>query len=379
MSPGGDSPSRAKGAAPRCILMTLDAVGGVWRYAIDLCKALGAIDFVLVGLGPAPSQGQQLEVARLPNAQLIWLDEPLDWMAAREEELEPLAGRLAHLAARHKADLLHLNLPSQASLLEVDCPIIVVSHSCVATWWQAVKGGRLPEQWRWQETCNRAGFEAADMVLAPSRSHADLLARCYGPIRRLRVVANATGAAPSGASDKQPFVFAAGRWWDEGKNGLVLDRAARSCTWPVVMAGSCRNGQGQAVALSHARQVGELAHQETQELIGRAGIVASPSLYEPFGLVALEAARAGAALVLADIPTYRELWDGAAVFADPRDASSFACAINRFAVSPDLRAEFGWRAARGAERFSLQAQADAVRDAYLSAAGTRLTQAATVA
>jgi glycosyltransferase involved in cell wall biosynthesis len=377
MSPGSHLP--AHGAAPRRILMTLDAVGGVWRYAIDLCKALGAIDYVLVGLGPAPSQGQLREVARLPNAHLIWLDEPLDWMAAREEELEPLAGRLAHLAASHKADLLHLNLPSQACGLRMECPVLVVSHSCVVTWWQAVKDSRLPEQWRWQEKRNRNGFEAADMVLAPSRSHADLLTRCYGPIERLRVVANGTGAAPGGASEKHPFVFAAGRWWDEGKNGIALDEAARTCAWPVVMAGACRNGQAQAVELSHARHVGELSYQETQDMIGRAAIVASPSLYEPFGLVALEAARAGAALVLADIATYRELWDGAALFADPRDASGFARAIDEFASRPELRAEFGLRAARRAERFSLQAQADAICDAYRAAGRTRATQSATAA
>ena len=59
----------------------------------------------------------------------------------------------------------------------------------------------------------------------------------------------------------------------------------------------------------------------------------------------LEAASAGCALVLSDIPTFRELWDGAALFVDPRDAQGFARAIeDRIADLPD-RIDAGRRAA----------------------------------
>ncbi len=51
--------------------------------------------------------------------------------------------------------------------------------------------------------------------------------------------------------------------------------------------------------------------------MGEAAIFAHPARYEPFGLAVLEAAMAGCALVLGDIPTLRELWDGAAVFVAP--------------------------------------------------------------
>lgn len=355
---------------PSRILMTLDAVGGVWRYALDLCKAMDAYgcEFVLVGLGPEPSEAQQAEAARLPNGQLLWLDEPLDWMAARESDLDALPTRLVSLADRFGVDLLHLNLPSQAARLPTSRPVVAVSHSCVATWWRAVKKTPLPEEWRWRREFNREGLDAADLVLVPSRSHADQLARCYGPLERLRVVPNATTAPVSAAGRKESFVFAAGRWWDEGKNGLVLDAAAASCRWPVLMAGACRNAHGQSVTLSCAQALGERPHHEVADLMARAAIVVSPSLYEPFGLVALEAARAGAALVLADIRTYRELWDGAALFADARDPAAFANALDRLGAGPALRAELGAEASRRAQRFSLEAQAGAVLDAYRAAA-----------
>ena len=55
--------------------------------------------------------------------------------------------------------------------------------------------------------------------------------------------------------------------------------------------------------------------------MARAAIFVSSSVYEPFGLAVLEAAGSGAALVLSDIPTFRELWDEAALFAPPGDAA----------------------------------------------------------
>ncbi|MFZ0018548.1 MAG: hypothetical protein WAL10_14570, partial [Acetobacteraceae bacterium] len=59
---------------PKRILMTLDAVGGLWRYSVDLARCLAAegIECVLVGVGPAPSEAQQRECCDLGNVTLIW-------------------------------------------------------------------------------------------------------------------------------------------------------------------------------------------------------------------------------------------------------------------------------------------------------------------
>ncbi len=64
-------------------------------------------------------------------------------------------------------------------------------------------------------------------------------------------------------------------------------------------------------------------------------IFVSTSLYEPFGLAVLEAAQAGCPLVLSDIATFRELWDGAAIFFPPGDASP---SPSRSATSPPIPA-----------------------------------------
>lgn len=69
--------------APRRILLTTDAVGGVWTYTLDLARSLFAegVAVELVVLGPAPSLGQQHEAASIDGLKLTTLDLPLDRMA----------------------------------------------------------------------------------------------------------------------------------------------------------------------------------------------------------------------------------------------------------------------------------------------------------
>jgi glycosyltransferase involved in cell wall biosynthesis len=351
---------------PRRVLMTVDAVGGVWRYAMDLGSGLAAAgtEIVFVGLGPRPSLAQRDEADRI--GKLLWLDLPLDWLATDEAELAAIPDALARVAEEHDVDLLHLNLPSQAAGLRLDRPVLVVAHSCVVTWFAAVRGTDVPAPWAWQRDLNARGLHAADAVLVPSRSHGRAVEASYGSLRRLTVVANAT-AHHAGTAHKQPVVAAAGRWWDEGKNGATLDRAAGFTDWPVLMAGATRGPNGAACDLRNARALGQLSGPQVRSLIGSAGIVASPSLYEPFGLVALEAASAGAALVLADIPTYRELWSGAALFVPPRDADAWTATINGLAADDAEREMLGARASARARLFNLEAQREAVLAAYAGA------------
>lgn len=345
------------------VLMTVDAVGGVWRYAMELARGLMAHDvgIVFAGLGPQPSPEQAEEAGRL--GRLVWLDEPLDWIAPDEASLKGLPEKLCRLASEEGADLLHLNLPSQAAEMDTRLPVLVVSHSCVVTWWNAMRSGRLPAEWAWMKRQNAAGMKRADAVVAPSGSHAQALGRCYGDQPRISVVHNTISAFLQGM-EKEPFVFAAGRWWDEGKNARVLDEAAARISWPVTMAGSAAGPNGQEVVISHANHLGEIPHAKVLAQVRRAGIVASPSLYEPFGLAALEGARAGAALVLSDIPTYRELWNEAATFFDPHDPEALVAAINKLSADGQLRAEMGALALARSRRFTPDVQAGRMAELY---------------
>ena len=347
---------------PRRILMTVDAVGGVWRYAMDAARALRleGVATLFTGLGPPPSR-QMIEEARAIG-ELEWLDAPLDWMVRDPAALSQVPAMLAELASARGVDLLHLNLPSQAAGLSVDLPVVVVSHSCVGTWFASVRGTLLPADWQWQEDINRRGLTAADAIVAPSRSHADAVARIYG-VTAIDIVHNASGHVPTQLG-KKDYVFAAGRWWDEGKNAAALDIAASLCRRPVVAAGPTEGPNGEQFSFAHVDDRGPLGHREAMALMSEAAIFVSPSIYEPFGLAALEAARSGAALVLADIPTYRELWADAALFADSADPASFAEAIDRLADDRRLRRRIALAAQEKSRQFSLRNQADCLLAIY---------------
>ena len=352
------------GAGDWCrVLMTVDAVGGVWRYAIELATALRplGVKVLLAGLGPRPTPEQEREARRV--ADLVWLDQPLDWTVEDETSLDGFSMAIERLVEEHEIDLLQLNLPSQACRISTDKPVIVVSHSCVVTWWEAMVGGDLPAQWNWHKRRNLAGFHRADAIVTPSASQADLLFRCYGPLPGLRVVPNGIGAHLHG-DRKEDFVFAAGRWWDEGKNASVLDKAAAECSWEVRMAGALEGPHGGSVVVRHATALGELRYDDVLSQVRRAGILVSPSRYEPFGLAALEGGRAAAPLVLSNIPTYREFWNEAAVFFDPLDPASLASVLNALAADASLRFEMGQRALARSRRFSPGTQARQMTELY---------------
>jgi glycosyltransferase involved in cell wall biosynthesis len=75
-----------------------------------------------------------------------------------------------------------------------------------------------------------------------------------------------------------------------------------------------------------------------------ASIYAFPARYEPFGLSILEAALAGCTLVLGDIPTLRELWDGAAIFVSPDHPDTLHAALKGLIGDPGLRHALSMRA-----------------------------------
>jgi glycosyltransferase involved in cell wall biosynthesis len=347
------------------VLMTVDAVGGVWRYAMELALAMRSqgVATVFAGVGPRPSSAQAAEARRL--GELVWLDTPLDWMCSTPEPLDDLPDRLARLAEQHRVDLIHLNAPSHAWRLALPVPVLVAAHSCIVTWWQVMHGSTLPARWHWQKARNLEGLERADAVVAPSRSHAELLEFCYGPLSHLNVIHNAVYPT-STAQVKDDFAFAAGRWWDEGKNGRVLDQAALASRWPVRMAGALEGPDHQQFALRHAKHCGDLSAREMRTYLRHAGIVVSPSLYEPFGLVALEAAHIGTPLLLSDIPTHRELWADSAIYFDPHSKSDLTEKLNQLSDSIELRTTMGQRAAERAQLFRPRSQAQAVLQLYHS-------------
>lgn len=349
------------------VVMTVDAVGGVWRYAVDLSQSLQrrGLSVALIGFGPAPSRAQraEAEAARLP---LTWSDLPLDWMAGGIAALSDARCAIARAATAFAADLVHVNSLAYAGT-ELAPPVVAMAHSCLPTWWRTVRGAEVPADWQAHLHANAAGLRAAARVVAPSRSHAKLMRDEYGRELDILVVHNASAETHAYRRPREPLVFAAARWWDEAKNARVLDAAARSTKWPIVMAGPLQDPAGPRQTIAHAHALGPLDAAATREWMRRASIFAAPSIYEPFGLAILEAAHASTPLVLADIATFRELWDGAALFASPTEPTAFACAIETLRNDAALRRRLARRARERAAQFTLDRQAEATLAAYRAA------------
>lgn len=348
------------------ILMTADAVGGVWQYSTELARALSAdgIDVRLAVLGPSPTPCQREMVADISGIQLVDTGLPLDWLAADRYSLAAAGRAIAHLADEHDVDLVHLNTPALACGQSFSVPVVAVFHSCVASWWDAVHGGALPNDFRWRTEMLQQGLRAADRVIAPSAAIADQAKRLYGLLRVPEVIPNGRTPIVQTPGARHDFAFTAGRLWDEGKNLHTLDRAAACLAIPFRAAGPTHGPAGGEIKFRHLHALGELSEPALAQWLAAQPVFVSAARYEPFGLAVLEAAQAGCPLVLSDIPTFRELWDGAAMFVAPDDAAGFAAAVDSLIGDGARRLALGQAARERAERYSVDAMASKMRSLY---------------
>jgi glycogen(starch) synthase len=345
-------------AAPRRILLVADCVGGVWQYSLELAAGLAAygVETVLAVAGPQPTSAQRTEAEAITGLRLQALGTALDWQASDERDLAPLRAQLVELAGKAEVDLVHLNGAALGDL-PVAQPVVATQHSCLASWWQAMRPGQqLPPTWRWHRARMAAGLSAAAAVIVPSAAFAEQLREAYGPHIAPDVVHNGRALRPRhGSLRRQAVVLTAGRLWDEAKNVRTLDAAAAGSRWPVLAAGPTRGPNGQEVPLGHVIALGALDGAALEDRMRRAPMFVSLAIYEPFGLAVLEAALAGCALVLSDTATFRELWQGEAVFVPAHDPVAVSDAVNGLIAEPDLRLRLGSRAQSRAGAYSAQA------------------------
>jgi glycosyltransferase involved in cell wall biosynthesis len=347
------------------VLMTSDAVGGVWTYAVQLCELLTGRghQVLLATMGPEPSAAQRLEASAIRGLTLRTSSYALEWMPAAWSDVDRAGGWLQRLAREFGPDVVHLNGYAHASL-EWSAPVLLVAHSCVYSWWHAVRNGPPGEEWREYRRRVRLGLAAANAVVAPSRTMGEALRQFYGCRGDVTIVANARSAAQWTPQPKQPFVFAAGRVWDPAKNLARLDEAASRLEWPVHLAGDTVAPDGSNVTMQHARCLGRMARETVAEWMARASIYAFPARYEPFGLSVLEAALSGCALVLGDIASLRENWTGAARFVDPGSTEELHLVLAQLIANAGEREALATAARRRAQTFSPESHVDAYERLY---------------
>lgn len=355
------------------ILMTADAVGGVWAYTIQLAQSLAesGVQVLVATMGPGPAPEQRREIAAIPGASLRVSDFKLEWMENPWPDVDRAGDWLLRLQGDFHADLVHLNGYAHGAL-DWKVPAVVVAHSCVLSWWESVKGAAAPaELWRVYRDRVTAGLNAADHVVAPTDFMLGCIRRFYARTSDLSVIAN--GRNPRlfrNARLKEPFIATAGRLWDQAKNIAALDSIARDLAWPVHVAGNANAPEGRSAVspLKSCTSLGHLDSQSFADFLSRAAICCLPARYEPFGLCALEAALSGCALVLGDIPSLREIWDGAALFVYPEDHRTIAVTLNNLIRAPKRREELARAAHMRAQSFTAQRMAEKYLSLYRSLA-----------
>ena len=351
----------AADAAPlRRLLMTADAVGGVWTYALELAQGLAAhgVDTLIAVLGPPPSDLQRADAARRAGVRLAEWHGRLEWMDDPWADVQTSGAWLMRLAQDWSPDVVHLNGYTHGAW-RWPAPVLVAGHSCIRSWWRAVEGADAPP--RFARYCREVtrGLHAADLVVAPSASMLAALRQHYPPLPHAEVIPN--GRRPTlAAVAKEPMVLTAGRLWDAAKNVRAVCDVASQIPWPVYAAGPTAPADGE----TGVQRLGTLDAADMARWMGRASIYALPARYEPFGLSVLEAAQAGCALVLGDIDSLRENWDGAALFVPPDDRRALAAALRALIENASHRRELAARAHERSRQFTVERMVLAYLRAY---------------
>jgi glycosyltransferase involved in cell wall biosynthesis len=327
------------------ILVTADTLGGVWTYTQELVTGLlrRGEQVTLVSFGDIPTTSQARWMQGLANLDYRPTAFKLEWMLDSEADMAASAQYLEALIEESKPDLLHFS-QFYYGALNCDVPRVVVAHSDVVSWWTAVhqKAPQETEWLRWYRQVVARGLSEATAVVAPSRWMLEQIECHYGkPAAGLVIHNGRTAALFNPHVSKEETIVTIGRLWDSGKNVSLLLREEMPA--PVRIIGSDRHPelQSRTFAAEDIRSNVQLEPEQSEpqiaKTLARAGIYAATSQYEPFGLAPVEAALSRCAIVASDIPPFRELWDGAAVFFRGDDAESLRDAVESLLRDPARR------------------------------------------
>jgi glycogen synthase len=329
------------------VLVTADTVGGVWTYTKELVTGLAqrGIQVTLVSFGEIPQPSQTEWLTSLRKVDFYPTAFRLEWMQEAQDDLKASSEYLLRIISEKKPDLLHLSQYVYGAL-PVDVPKIVVAHSDVISWWVAVHGCE-PQSNVWIDFYRdavRRGLDGAEVVVAPSRWMLNAVAGYYGRAAIGRVIYNGRNPGLFNAhTSKEDLVLGVGRVWDEGKQLRLLSEIRSP--WPVVIAGSDEHPD-RAYREKKFRVSGQLSFRgeldeaELRHLFTRASIFVGTSRYEPFGLAPLEAALSRCALVLNDIPAFREIWGESACYFQMNDAGDLESTLARLCEDRQLRSTY---------------------------------------
>lgn len=335
--------------------------GGTAAHVVGLSTALAEAgnDVVVLTIADrrtAPEREHGPLVLRASTTDLPWLppSEPISRTASANHALIALTATLA--ADGWRPDVVHghdwrVGWAADTLATLYDVPFALTMHGTE----RIRHGGNLPQgapsdinsvEW-W------LAFRARRLIASTRFMVEQLVTGFELPPERVTRIPN--GIDPSlwefpqpGPAEREPLVVSWGRVQYE-KGFQVLARAMHllRSSLPDVRCTIAGRGsylpelqsQIDVEAVSDLVDLpGFLPDSELRELVRRAGCVVIPSLYEPFGLVALEALAAGAPLIVAHTGGLAEMIDGtgAGLTFEPGNADDLAVQIEAVLRDDDL-------------------------------------------
>jgi len=262
------------------LLMTTDTVGGVWNYGLDLIRELGnEYDIFFASQGPNPSQQQARQMEAISHVHWTHRQYALEWMDEPWSDIEKAGNWLMECQEDFAPDVVHLNSYSQASLAW-RAPTVLVAHSCVLTWWRAVKGEAAPERYDEYRRRVQVGLDTANVVVFPTASYRDAMSAEYELPPISEVIWNGRNPSYYRRKEKQSQVLSMGRLWDESKNMALLNRIAPKLRWPIIVCGGSKAPNQIQPSYPHLTILGTLSEREVAERLEIAAIYAAPAMYE---------------------------------------------------------------------------------------------------
>jgi glycosyltransferase involved in cell wall biosynthesis len=346
-----------------------DRPTGLGLYALNMIRELDALGERLVVYTSHP------EVVRAPHARVERVP-----AAVRPER--GARGHVARLLWTQLALRLHvarlrprllLNLMPEG-VLRSTVPQVTVIHDVLPL--------REPEEYPRQQHYFRhyvpAVLRGSRAVIASSESTRRDLLDFYGiPADKLHVVLLGHDAArfvpsSSASSDAEPYALFVGNVMPHKNLLRVVEAFSQAVTGRpghLVIRGWGRAVHVQALRdRIHALGVGDRVNwqpyatdDELVALYQRARMLLLPSLFEGFGLTALEAMACGTPVIVSNRASLPEVAGDAGVFIDPEDTNAIASAIHRLFTDDTLAKTHADRGLARSQLFSWQKTARAVQ------------------
>lgn len=373
--------------------------GGLGRHVRGLAAQLVAqgVELHVISRGPEATAHEDREgvivhrVAQPPFPRDV--DAFLRWVGRMNQEMSALAGGLA---AELDVDLVHSHDwlvadAARACAQELARPWVVTVH--------ATEHGRHQG---WVQThpqsaihrAERTMARRADRIITCSRYMRGHVADVFGvPRRRITALRNGIDLAGAGAPTEvsrvraelaapdELLVLLIGRLVYEKGFHLALEALAplvrgRGGGRPRVRFAVVGTGTAEQDLRRQARELGLesagtflgwVGEERLREIYRAGDVCVIPSLYEPFGIVALEAMAGGCPCVVADTGGLREIvpvGERVGLRVPPGDARALRDAISRLLGDPRLRARLADDALAHVAGFDWPRVAEATRGVY---------------